>query len=390
MLNLGINSNCDCTINQNFYKTLKNLGFKDVMLSFKNGDFAENIIELRDNGFNIPYVHLSYNRGNALWVKGESFNEYVNEICNQIETCGKLNIPIVVMHASCGNPADIPLKPNKQGIIGMKKMLEIAKKYHVKIALENSDYDSLEHLKYLLNNIYDDYLGFCYDSGHHNLYCKNEDLLKFYGNRLLAVHLHDNLMDWEYGFDHSRDLHRLPFDGKINFADVGKKLAEVNYSNSIMLEVRKMMWANTPDAIYKDLTDEEFLTLAHERAKKLEEMIGRKTHVLNLNPKYFHLIKSGEKVFEGRLHDEKRQQISVGDMITFYKEPERVEFFNAMITEKLLFKSFEEMADALNKKDLGFSTSSKQEMIDIYHSFYSQENIKKYGVVVLGVEVCKS
>lgn len=73
-------------------------------------------------------------------------------------------------------------------------------------------------------------------------------------------------------------------------------------------------------------------------------------HTLNLNPIYFNLIKNKEKILESWLNDEKRQAFNIGDTITFYKEPERVETINATILDKYIFNNFKEMADKLNKK----------------------------------------
>lgn len=112
-----------------------------------------------------------------------------------------------------------------------------------------------------------------------------------------------------------------------------------------------------------------------------------KTNTLNLKAKYYDLIKNGEKVFEGRLNDEKRQLFNVGDEIIFYKEPEKIESFIAVITDKILFSSFDEMAESLDKDKLGFKNKTRQEMIDTYRSFYSRENENKYGVVVFKVKV---
>ena len=111
------------------------------------------------------------------------------------------------------------------------------------------------------------------------------------------------------------------------------------------------------------------------------------THTLNLNPKYFELIKSGKKILEGRLNDEKRQKFNVGDKIIFYKEPQRTEEQTAVITGKYLFNSFVDMANQLEKADLGFENESKEEMINCYHQFYSKEDENKYGVVIFRVKL---
>lgn len=112
-----------------------------------------------------------------------------------------------------------------------------------------------------------------------------------------------------------------------------------------------------------------------------------KEHTLNLAPIYFELIKSGEKILEGRLNDEKRKNFNIGDKITFYKEPEKTETIKAIILDKYLFNNFDEMADALDKKLLGFENKSKQEMVDVYKTIYSSENENNYGVVIFKIMV---
>lgn len=115
--------------------------------------------------------------------------------------------------------------------------------------------------------------------------------------------------------------------------------------------------------------------------------IAPKTHNLNLKPIYFDLIKNGSKILEGRLNDDKRKTFNIGDTINFYKEPEKQECIKAIILDKELFQNFDLMAENLDKKDLGFETSSKQEMINVYRSIYSKENEDKYGVAVFKIKV---
>ncbi len=56
--------------------------------------------------------------------------------------------------------------------------------------------------------------------------------------------------------------HQLPFDGKIDWETVMKKIAEIGYLGSTALE--PMYWD------YTDLTAEEFLQKGFERARQLE------------------------------------------------------------------------------------------------------------------------
>lgn len=109
------------------------------------------------------------------------------------------------------------------------------------------------------------------------------------------------------------------------------------------------------------------------------------SHTLNLNPVYYDLMDNGEKIFEGRLNDEKRQSFNVLDTVTFFKEPDKTESFDTAILNKFLFKNFDEMANTLDKEKLGFKDMTKEEMVKVYRSFYPKDREEKYGVVVFEI-----
>ena len=112
-----------------------------------------------------------------------------------------------------------------------------------------------------------------------------------------------------------------------------------------------------------------------------------KKYDLYLHPRYFELIKSGEKTLEGRLFKGAKKNFNVGDIITFYKEPENQETIKAIILDKYLFKNFDDMAEKLKKEDLGFKNSTKEEMIQTYRTIYSEKDENAYGVIVFKVKV---
>ena len=112
-------------------------------------------------------------------------------------------------------------------------------------------------------------------------------------------------------------------------------------------------------------------------------------HEMKLKSKYFDLIRKGAKIYEGRLNDEKRKLISVGDIITFKKEPDLIESFDALVQELIYFDTFDEMVTILPLKQVGFATEKPNEVVDVYHQFYSIEDEKRYGVVAIKVEVIK-
>lgn len=109
-------------------------------------------------------------------------------------------------------------------------------------------------------------------------------------------------------------------------------------------------------------------------------------HEMKLQSKYFDKIKSGEKIYEIRLNDEKRKIIDVGDTIIFSRETDLKEKITTIVQDLVYFASFEEMAQTLPAKKIGFENLDTKSIIDIYHTFYSSEDEKKYGVVAIKVK----
>ena len=113
----------------------------------------------------------------------------------------------------------------------------------------------------------------------------------------------------------------------------------------------------------------------------------KNTHELNLKSIYFDLIKSGKKTLEGRLNSPKIQEFKIGDTITFFKEPLKKETINAVILDKYIFNNFDQMANSLNKADLGFENQTKEQMIAVYRNIYDKERETKHGVCILKIKV---
>ena len=104
---------------------------------------------------------------------------------------------------------------------------------------------------------------------------------------------------------------------------------------------------------------------------------------MKLREIYFNKIKCGEKIYEIRLNDEKRKLIDVGDVVIFKKEPELTETIQTIVEDLIYFKSFNEMINTLPPVKVGFDTETKQEIEDIYHQFYSDEDEAKFGVLAI-------
>ena len=110
-------------------------------------------------------------------------------------------------------------------------------------------------------------------------------------------------------------------------------------------------------------------------------------HEMKLQSKYYNYIKSGTKRIELRLYDEKRKNINIGDIITFYKEPELVERFDAKVIGLLRYNSFSNLLKDFNIELLADKNMSKEELLNTLGCFYTVDMQKKYGVLGIRIEL---
>lgn len=110
-------------------------------------------------------------------------------------------------------------------------------------------------------------------------------------------------------------------------------------------------------------------------------------HEMKIQPEYYNFILNGTKRIEIRLFDEKRQQIKIGDVIKFLKEPELNESFNAKVIGLLRYNSFEEMFKDFDISILSDESMTKDELISVLEQFYTKEKQEKYGVLGIRIEL---
>lgn len=274
-MSVGINTNIEYGLDiKTLYADIKTAGFENVMIAFKETEIEESILQAKSFGLNIPFVHLSCREANSFWVNSPVTDKYIAKLKKEIDICSKYNIPIGIIHPIAGNPNTKPVGVNPNGLRTIGEIVKYAKEKNVKLAIENVDTESLKYLDYVLENFSKEDLGFCYDTGHNNLYYPQNNVLEKYADRVIAIHLHDNYMDYEEYDDYTKDRHFLPFDGKVDYDFVCSNLAKSNYDNVIMLEVNRKNLGNQER--YKDLTLLQFLTEAKSRADKIEKMIQEK------------------------------------------------------------------------------------------------------------------
>ena len=109
-------------------------------------------------------------------------------------------------------------------------------------------------------------------------------------------------------------------------------------------------------------------------------------HTMKLRPNPFRMILCGEKTYELRLYDEKRQCIKIGDKIVFVNT-KTDEQLVVSVKSIHIFKNFTELYQALPLLKCGYTeenltTANPADM----EEYYSKEQQMQYGVVAFEIE----
>lgn len=243
--------------NVSVYETIdaiKQAGFKNVFLEWYNKNWEnsqeDQLKYVREMGLNVIFAHLGYQNINDLWIERET--NIVDRYKNDIKICHDNNIPMVVMHLT--SKSEAPMY-NEVGLKRLREICDYAKSINVKVAFENTKIKG--YLDYVIENIKNDNVGICFDSGHYHAHFNDDLDFNKFKNRIFAIHLHDN--------DQSGDQHLLPFDGTINWSDTINKLKESNYDGPINLEIHY-------HRDYINMSLDEFYEKGYEIGLRIREM----------------------------------------------------------------------------------------------------------------------
>ena len=182
-----------------------------------------------DNGIFCNQSHAPFPSG-----KPKMFDYTLRAIECTAEVGGK----ICVIHPDC-------LCGASENIDFYGKLLPFAKQHNVKIAVENMFWwekevkgeagfaicGTPESFKEVLDGLDSEYFVACLDIGHaelRGLKTSAVEMIKTLGSRIQALHIHDN--------DKIRDMHQIPFSGKIDFPAVFKALKDVGYAGDLTAE----------------------------------------------------------------------------------------------------------------------------------------------------------
>jgi len=204
-------------------------------------DYKEKAKELREYADKIGIICNQAHAPFPSVVVGNSVanEERFNEIARSIEIASILGAKYIIVHPWNN------YSPFENSIF-FKKLIPFAKKFNIKIALENMwnwskdknraaeascsmPKNYLEHLQLLPNDVFDA----CLDIGHAEMMEETSAVEMIYAlnERLKCLHLHDN--------DKIHDSHATPFTMNIDFVKIANALKDVKYPGDLTLEVEQ-------------------------------------------------------------------------------------------------------------------------------------------------------
>lgn len=223
----------------------------DPKLNSQNGTIRAQMKIFKKYDIKPSSLHMQYNSEDLhyFWEEGREGEKLKKRLIKDVKIAAKYDFTCVVVHLD-----------GKWSEIGKQRLLDVLKVCHKKnkpLAIENIHCQEL--FVKVFEEIKDDYLRFCYDSGHNNTYDKDFDYLEKYGDKLITLHLHDN--------DGSSDMHTLNKFGNIDWKKLGEKIAK-HKDNLFSLDYEIFMTRTR-----QDVGIDECLNEVKKQADELENII---------------------------------------------------------------------------------------------------------------------
>ena len=278
MIPLGINirSEYDASLPAQV-KLLAGIGFRAffvVYLENSQALFADCRKAADDNGVTWETIHAPFwnpeGGVNTLWMPGAAGDRFLGELMHCVDACAENHVGIMVCHTSISSV--IP-EPSELGGRRFDKLVAHAASAGVKLAFENLEF--AKPLRFVLRRFQDNpAVGLCWDIGHQNCFTPEHDVMGEFGHRILCVHIHDNLGKRREGIpDYEDDLHLLPFDGTIDYAEAGRRLRASLFASSLMLEVKPSTSLDRGTST-SEFDSDRFFREAYKRSERLSSAMG--------------------------------------------------------------------------------------------------------------------
>ena len=238
-------------------RKIKKAGFSciitnaDKRFNQQNGNIKKQIKLFKQNNLKLSSLHMRYNSPDLpyFWKDCKTGDRLEKNLIKDVKIAKKYGFKCVVVH--------LRGIPNEIGYNRLRRVLNICEKVNVPLAIENIN-DKNAFIE-TFENVKSDYLKFCYDAGHGNVFDKDFDYLTKYLDKLICLHLHSN--------SGKSDQHTLNKYGNVNWNKIARTLAKC--PNDFNLDYEIIM------CYRQNETEDEVLKETIKQANELEKMIEK-------------------------------------------------------------------------------------------------------------------
>ena len=124
-----------------------------------------------------------------------------------------------------------------------------------------------------------------------------------------------------------------------------------------------------------------------DRSKSDKRFCGKTVHEMRLADAPFDMIKSGKKSVEVRLTDEKRRQISVGDVIIFCRKSGISDTCAVNGVGLRHYKNFLELFSAESLAAAGCENMTAAQAVKSMYQYYTAEQESVFGALAIEIEL---
>lgn len=206
--------------------------------------YKPKIDEIKKNGLEISQAHAPF----PSWTPEhpEVLDEMIEIQKRCIELCDAVGCKYLVIHGVTLTEIDSENTPESIEAVNIKlyeSLIPTLLKHNVTVCLENlfsskgcliegccsNPHEAVKYIDTLNQKAGREVFGLCLDTGHLSLLRKNfRSYIKTVGNRIKALHLHDN--------DAVSDAHLMPFTGVIDWNYFCNSMKEIGYDGDLSFE----------------------------------------------------------------------------------------------------------------------------------------------------------
>lgn len=229
-------------------------GFEATFLMSNDPKIEERTALLRQAHIAVDTCHAPFDGINSMWQPTVTGDEMLTRLTDGLENCARYEIPVLIVHLSSG---ENPPRVGEVGLARFDRLLAHAKALGVTVSFENQR--KLGNLALAME--YYPEASFCFDTGHEACFTPGREYMPLFGNRIVALHLHDNAAMY------NADDHILPYDGKVDLERCARQLAASPYTGTIMSESFKT-------SFYDALSPEEYYARAEKAVRRFADRVA--------------------------------------------------------------------------------------------------------------------